>query len=82
MLEPASDADLKAEILRLVREYARRRHAGFALPAPGQSNGLTPGVSAVPYAGRVFDTDEVEAGVASRRMTPSNYSKITLSTGC
>jgi CDP-4-dehydro-6-deoxyglucose reductase, E1 len=65
MPEPASEAELRAEILRLVREYARLRHAGFALPAAGDPEEFTPGVSPVPYAGRVFDADEVEAGVAS-----------------
>lgn len=65
MPEPASEAELRAKILQMVREYARLRHAGFALPAAGDPAGFTPGVSPVPYAGRVFDADEVEAGVAS-----------------
>jgi CDP-6-deoxy-D-xylo-4-hexulose-3-dehydrase len=58
-------AELRSEILRLVREYASRRHAGFSLPAAESPNGFVPGESTVPYAGRVFDADEVEAGVAS-----------------
>jgi CDP-6-deoxy-D-xylo-4-hexulose-3-dehydrase len=62
MHDDASDAALRQEILRLVREYARRRHHGFA---PGDRGGFTPGASAAPYAGRVFDAEEVEAGVAS-----------------
>jgi CDP-4-dehydro-6-deoxyglucose reductase, E1 len=65
MPDHASDAELRAEILRLTREYANRRHGGFTLPAASESSGFTPGASAVPYAGRVFDADEVEAGVAS-----------------
>jgi CDP-6-deoxy-D-xylo-4-hexulose-3-dehydrase len=65
MPEHATDTELRAEILRLVREYASRRHAGFALPAAGDTDGFTAGASTVPYAGRVFDADEVEAGVAS-----------------
>jgi CDP-6-deoxy-D-xylo-4-hexulose-3-dehydrase len=65
MRDPASDTELRAEILRLVREYANRRHAGFALPEAGAPSAFEPGVSPVPYAGRVFDADEVEAGVAS-----------------
>jgi CDP-6-deoxy-D-xylo-4-hexulose-3-dehydrase len=65
MHEPASDTELRAEILRLVREYASRRHAGFALPEAEAPSAFEPGVSPVPYAGRVFDADEVEAGVAS-----------------
>jgi len=65
MPEHVTDTELRTEILRLVREYASRRHAGFALPAAGDTDGFTPGASTVPYAGRVFDADEVEAGVAS-----------------
>lgn len=65
MTEIASEAELRAKILRLVREYATRRHGQFALPVAEDSNEFTPGVSTVPYAGRVFDADEVEAGVAS-----------------
>jgi CDP-6-deoxy-D-xylo-4-hexulose-3-dehydrase len=65
MAEHASEAELRAEILRLVREYANRRHAAFAPSSAGPPAAFTPGVSPVPYAGRVFDADEVEAGVAS-----------------
>jgi CDP-6-deoxy-D-xylo-4-hexulose-3-dehydrase len=43
-------AELQAEILRLVREY----HAA-AFPA----REFVPGTSAVPYAGRVFDAEEI-----------------------
>lgn len=57
-------AQLKAEILRLTREYSALMHAGqrpgddaaHAPWAPGQT---------IPYAGRVFDQDEVEAAVGS-----------------
>ncbi len=57
-------AELKAEILRLTREYSALMHAGqrpgddpaHAPWAPGQT---------IPYAGRVFDQDEVEAAVGS-----------------
>lgn len=66
-------AELKAEILRLTREYAARVHASHR---PGYENGdrpahvvapaeFTPGQTTVPYAGRVFTEDEVEAGVGS-----------------
>lgn len=59
-----SPAELKAEILRLTREYSTLMHAGqrpgddaaHAPWAPGQT---------IPYAGRVFDQDEVEAAVSS-----------------
>jgi CDP-6-deoxy-D-xylo-4-hexulose-3-dehydrase len=60
-----SDADLRSEILKLVREYASRRHGALAMPSPERQAAFTPGESTVPYAGRVFDADEVEAGVAS-----------------
>ncbi len=57
-------AEIKAEILRLTREYSRLTHTanrpGDAAVAP-----FTPGVTTVPYAGRVFTEDEVEAGVGS-----------------
>ena len=43
-------SDLQTEILRLVREY----HAK-AFPAPA----FVPGSSSVPYAGRVFDAEEI-----------------------
>jgi CDP-6-deoxy-D-xylo-4-hexulose-3-dehydrase len=65
MPDNRNDAELRCEILRLVREYVSRRHAGFSLPAADSANGFVPGESTVPYAGRVFDADEVEAGVAS-----------------
>ena len=65
-------AELKAEILRLTREYAARVHAAHR---PGYENGerpahvppadFSPGQTTVPYAGRVFTEDEVEAGVGS-----------------
>lgn len=65
MTDLRSDVELRAKILRLVRDYAAQRHAGFALPDVGGSSTFTPGVSPMPYAGRVFDADEVEAGVAA-----------------
>jgi CDP-4-dehydro-6-deoxyglucose reductase, E1 len=59
-----SPADLKAEILKLTRQYSALMHKGqrpgddaaHAPWAPGQT---------IPYAGRVFDEDEVEAAVGS-----------------
>ena len=59
-----SPSELKAEILRLTREYSALVHTGqrpgddaaHAPWAPGQT---------IPYAGRVFTTDEVEAAVGS-----------------
>jgi CDP-6-deoxy-D-xylo-4-hexulose-3-dehydrase len=60
--------ELKKEILRLTREYAARVHAA---QRPGYEEGahgrpaFVPGETTVPYAGRVFTEDEVEAGVGS-----------------
>lgn len=59
-----SAPELKAEILRLTREYSALVHSGqrpgddaaHAPWAPGQT---------IPYAGRVFDQNEVEAAVGS-----------------
>ncbi len=59
-----SAAELKAEILRLTRDYSALMHAGqrsgddtaHAPWAPGQT---------IPYAGRVFNADEVEAAVGA-----------------
>ena len=60
----SSPADLKAQILRLTREYSAQVHSGQrpgddAAHAPWQ-----PGQT-IPYAGRVFDQDEVEAAVGA-----------------
>lgn len=64
-------ASLRAEILRLTREYSKLAHAGNrpAAEAPGQS-GVTrppfvPGTTTVPFAGRVFTEEEVAAAVSS-----------------
>jgi CDP-6-deoxy-D-xylo-4-hexulose-3-dehydrase len=56
---------LRADILSLVREYASRRHDSFALPTANANTGFVAGQTTVPYAGRVFDAAEVEAGVAA-----------------
>ena len=60
----SSPAELKAQILKLTREYSALMHKGqrpgddaaHAPWAPGQT---------IPYAGRVFDQDEVEAAVGA-----------------
>ena len=57
--------DLKAEILKLTREYSRLVHSANR---PGNDKKHAPfiaGETVVPYAGRVFDEDEVEAAVSS-----------------
>lgn len=59
-----SPADLKAEILRLTREYSALTHKANR---PGVENAapFIPGSTTVPYAGRVFTEDEVVAAVGS-----------------
>lgn len=55
-------AEIKSEILRLSREYARLAHRSNR---PGAENAAAfePGKTVIPYAGRVFTEDEVEAAV-------------------
>jgi len=57
-------ATLREEILRLTREYSRQVHAGFR---PASDPDRTPWQegTTIPYAGRVFTEDEVEAAVSS-----------------
>jgi CDP-6-deoxy-D-xylo-4-hexulose-3-dehydrase len=61
-----SPDDLRARILALTREYARLAHVRHR-PADdgGARTPFTPGETTVPYAGRVFTEDEVEAAVGS-----------------
>jgi CDP-6-deoxy-D-xylo-4-hexulose-3-dehydrase len=65
-LRVTAPTELKAEILRLTREYSRQMHKaqrpGYT---PEATNEFVPGQTTVPYAGRVFTEDEVEAGVSS-----------------
>ena len=55
-------AAIKAEILRLTREYSALVH-GANRPASDGLPPFVPGATTVPYGGRVFDGDEVEAAV-------------------
>ncbi len=57
-------SDLKSEILRLTRDYSALMHAANR---PGDDAYHTPWQSGqtIPYAGRVFDEDEVEAAVGA-----------------
>jgi CDP-6-deoxy-D-xylo-4-hexulose-3-dehydrase len=57
--------ELKAEILRLTREYSNMVHAGQRPGDDAARAAFIPGESVVPYAGRVFTPDEVEAAVGS-----------------
>ena len=60
----SNPALLKAEILRLTREYSRLTHRANR-PGTEPSVPFVPGESTVPYAGRVFTEDEVEAAVGA-----------------
>ena len=55
---------LKAEILRLTREYSRQVHASFRPGSDPDRQAWQEG-STIPYAGRVFAEDEVEAAVSA-----------------
>lgn len=57
-------AELKKEILRLTREYSSLVHQAN-LPAIERKTDFIPGETTIPYAGRVFDTSEVEAAIGS-----------------
>ena len=56
---------LRGRILELVREYSRRAHAANRPGDDPSKSPFQPDAPAVPYAGRVFTEDEVEAAVAS-----------------
>jgi CDP-4-dehydro-6-deoxyglucose reductase, E1 len=57
-------AEIKAEILRLTRQFAAQAHRANR---PGGENAadFEPGKTVIPYAGRVFTEDEVEAAVSA-----------------
>lgn len=59
-----SASELKAQILRLTRQYSTLVHQAHR-PAAEQTLPFVPGQTGVPYAGRVFSEDEVEAAVSS-----------------
>ena len=56
--------ELKSQILSLTREYSRQVHGAFR-PASDQQRQPWQEGTAIPYAGRVFTEDEVEAAVSS-----------------
>jgi CDP-6-deoxy-D-xylo-4-hexulose-3-dehydrase len=60
-----SPIELKAEILRLTREFSKLTHAANRPGNDPQHAPFVPGSTTVPYAGRVFDEDEVEAAVSA-----------------
>src|SRR5882757_3603015 len=58
-------AEIKAEILRLTREFSAATHAASRPGNDPQRPAFVPGSTTVPYAGRVFNEDEVEAAVSA-----------------
>ena len=60
----SSANELKKEILKLTREYSKKVHASFR-PANDEFRGKWESGHPIPYAGRVFTEDEVEAAVSS-----------------
>jgi CDP-4-dehydro-6-deoxyglucose reductase, E1 len=60
-----SSSQLKEEILRLTREYSRRVHTANRPASSSNELEFVPGVTTIPYAGRVFDENEVAAAVSS-----------------
>lgn len=59
-----SSGELKQKILELSREYARQVHGSFRPATDPARTGWEQG-SPIPYAGRVFNEDEVEAAISS-----------------
>ena len=62
---PAELDVLKAEILSLTRRYARSAHRAFRPGGDPLRPPFDPQQGLIPYAGRVFTEDEVEAAVGS-----------------
>jgi CDP-6-deoxy-D-xylo-4-hexulose-3-dehydrase len=60
-----SDIDLKNRILELTREYSKRKHSSNRPGNDEKKTAFIPGETTVPYAGRVFTEDEVEAAVST-----------------
>jgi len=60
-----SPTKLKAEILRLTREFSAAAHTANRPGSDPQHAPFVPGQTTVPYAGRVFSEDEVAAAVSA-----------------
>src|ERR1019366_6997214 len=58
-------AEIKAEILRLTREFSAATHLANRPGNDAQHAPFGPGQTTVPYAGRVVTEDEVEAAVSA-----------------
>ena len=57
--------DLKSQILRLAREFSALAHRANLPGWDAAHAPFEPGVTTVPYAGRVFDDDEVAAAIGA-----------------
>jgi CDP-6-deoxy-D-xylo-4-hexulose-3-dehydrase len=64
MTPPPDPEALLKEIFRLTEAYSGLKH-GTGLPGKERKDSFVPGVTPVPYAGRVFDAREVMAAVRS-----------------
>lgn len=62
---PLTDDQLRAEILRLTGEFSRRKHRQNLPGDRTDGPKFIPGETPIPYAGRVFDENEVKAAVSS-----------------
>ena len=60
-----SNDELKAKILEFTREYSSRMHRQNRPAGDAREAEFVPGKTTIPYAGRVFTEDEVEAAVSS-----------------
>ena len=60
----SDSASLRQEILRLTKQYSRQVHAAFRPAADPDRTPWQEGTT-IPYAGRVFTEDEVEAAVGA-----------------
>src|SRR5271163_693235 len=57
--------DLKSQILRLARDFSAQAHRANLPGWEPAHAAFEPGVTTVPYAGRVFDSDEVAAAISA-----------------
>jgi CDP-6-deoxy-D-xylo-4-hexulose-3-dehydrase len=61
----AEAASIRDEILRLSRKYSALTHRNNLPACERSTDEFVPGVTHIPYAGRVFDADEVSAAIES-----------------
>ena len=65
MSQDTDPKKIRQEILRLTREYSKNTHIAQRPGDDSARSPFTPDETVVPYAGRVFTEDEVEAAVSS-----------------